>query len=142
MSTEDNKALVARRFEELDAGNLGVFDELFAPDYVLHFPGADEPLDLERTKQLYSTLYSALPDLRHTIEDQIAEGDSVVTRWTARGTHRGEMFGRTATGMEIAFTGINIYRIADGKLAESHINWDLMGVARQLGLIEASAPFG
>jgi predicted ester cyclase len=136
MSTDDNKALVAKRFQELDRGNLGVLDELFAPDYVLHFPGTEAPLDLERTKQFYSTLYTALPDLAHTIEEQVAEGDKVVTRWSARGTHRGELLGRASTGIEIVFTGINIYRIVDGKLAESHVNWDVIGIAQQLGLTD------
>jgi predicted ester cyclase len=135
LSTDDNKALVATRFEELDRGNLGVLDEMFAADYVLHLPGED-PLDLTRTKQFYSELYSAIPDLTHTIEDQIAEDDKVVTRWTARGTHRGELLGREATGSQIAFSGINIYRIADGKLAESYVNWDLIGIAQQLRLVE------
>jgi steroid delta-isomerase-like uncharacterized protein len=135
-TTDDNKALVAKRFKELDSGNLGVLDELFADDYRLHFPGAGEPLDLSRTKDFYSTLYSAFPDLTHTIEEQLAEGDKVVTRWTARGTHRGNLMGRPGTGTEIVFSGINIYRIADGKLAESHVNWDVIGVAHQLGLID------
>lgn len=133
---DDNKALVAKRFEELDNGNLRVLDELFTTDYRLHFPGAEAPLDLERTKQFYATLYSAFPDLRHTIEEQLAEGDKVVTRWTARGTHRGNLMGRGPTGAEIVFSGINIYRIADGKLAESHVNWDVIGVAHQLGLVD------
>jgi len=139
MSTDDNKALVAKRFEELDRGNLGVLDELFTSDYLLHFPGAEAPLDLGQTKQFYSALYSALPDLTHTIEEQLAEGDKVVTRWTAHGTHRGELLGRASTGNEIVFSGINIYRIAGGKLAESHVNWDVIGVAHQLGLIDRRA---
>jgi predicted ester cyclase len=138
MSTDANKALVARRFEELDRGNLGVFDEMFTPEYVLRFPGA-EPLDLEETKKFYASLYAALPDLTHTIEEQIAEGDKVVTRWTARGTHRGELLGRGGSETEIVFSGINIYRVANGKLAESHVNWDVIAVAYQLGLIDRSS---
>src|SRR5690242_10310922 len=103
MSSDDHKALVARRFQEFDNGNFRMLDELFSPDYRLNLPGSDEPLDLEQTKQLYAALYGALPDLRHTIEDQIAEGDKVVTRWTARGTHRGDLLGRPGSGDEIAF---------------------------------------
>jgi steroid delta-isomerase-like uncharacterized protein len=136
MSNEDNKAVVAKRFEELDKGNLRVLDEMFTNEYKLHFPGAEAPLDLEQTKQFYSDLYTALPDLTHSIEEQLAEGDKVVTRWTARGTHQGELLGRPASGGEIVFTGINIYRIADGKLAESHVNWDVIGIAFQLGLTD------
>ena len=140
MSTDANKALVVKRFEELDRGNLGVFDEMFAPGYVLRFPGA-EPLDLEQTKQFYASLYAALPDLRHSIEEQVAEGDRVVTRWTARGTHRGDLLGRGGSETEIVFSGINIYRIENGKLAESHVNWDVIGVAHQLGLIDRRSLF-
>ncbi len=136
MSTDANKKLVAHRFAELDRGNLAVLDELFDPGYVLHFPGAEKPLDLEQTKEFYAALYGALPDLTHTIHEQVAEGDKVVTRWTARGTHKGELMGRAATDIEIVFTGINIYRIANGKLAESHVNWDVVGVAHQVGLID------
>jgi steroid delta-isomerase-like uncharacterized protein len=139
MSNDANKALVAKRFAELDKGNLGVLDEMFAPDYVLHFPGVEKPLDLDRTKEFYATLYSALPDLTHTIVEQVAEGDKVVTRWTARGTHKGDLMGRGATGTTIVFTGINIYRIANGKLAESHVNWDVISVAHQLGLIDRNS---
>jgi hypothetical protein len=68
MANEENKALVANRFAELDKHNFRVLDELFAPDYTLHLPGAKAPLDLEQTKRLYTDLYSALPDLRHTID--------------------------------------------------------------------------
>jgi predicted ester cyclase len=136
MSIVDNKALVKKRFEELDRGNLEVLDEVFAPDYVLHFPGADAPLGLDETKRFYGALYSALPDLTHTIEEQLAEGDKVVTRWTARGTHRGDLLGRRATELEIVFSGINIYTVVDGKLAESHVNWDVIGIAFQLGLMD------
>ena len=136
MSNEENKALVANRFEELDKHNFRVLDEMFAPEYTLHLPGAKAPLDLEQTKQLYTDLYSALPDLTHAIEEQIAEGDKVVTRWTARGTHRGRLLGRAGSGTEITFGGINIYRIADGKLAESHVNWDVLGIAHRLGVAE------
>lgn len=136
MTNEENKGLVANRFAELDKHNFDVLDELFAREYTLHLPGAKAPLDLEQTKQLYRDLYSALPDLRHTIEDQIAEGDKVVTRWSARGTHQGELLGRGGSGNEIAFAGINIYRIADGKLIESHVSWDVLAIAHQLGLAE------
>jgi steroid delta-isomerase-like uncharacterized protein len=136
MSNVDYKALVARRFEELDKGNFGVLDEMFSPDYLLHLPGSPQPLDLEQTKRFYADLYGALPDLTHTIEDQIAEGDKVVTRWSAEGTHRGELLGAPASGNRVAFSGINIYRVADGKLVESHVNWDLLGIAHQLGLTQ------
>jgi predicted ester cyclase len=136
MSPEDGKALVRRRFEEFDRGNLSVFDEMFAGDYVLNF-GTSEPLSLEQTKKLYEALYSTFSDLRHTIEDQIAEGDRIVTRWTARGTYRGDLGGTETTDKRIILTGINIYRIAGEKLVESHVSWDIHALMEQLG---AAAP--
>jgi predicted ester cyclase len=136
VSTDANKTMVAKRFQELDRGNLGVLDEMFSPEYRLNFPGAARPLDLVATKQFYSKLYTALPDLKHTIHEQVAEGDKVVTRWTAQGTHKGELLGRAPTGTRVSFSGINIYRIADGKLAESHVSWDVMGIASQLGMVD------
>jgi steroid delta-isomerase-like uncharacterized protein len=133
MSPEDGKALVRRRFEELDRRNVSILDEMFTKDYVLNFPSAHRPLSLEQTKQLYEALYDAFPDLRHTIEDQIAEGDRVVTRWVARGTHRGELMGIEPTEREIEFGGINIYRLDGDKLTESHVTWDIRGLLQQLG---------
>jgi predicted ester cyclase len=134
---EANEALVRRRFAELDKRNFAILDELFDPSYVLHFAGAAAPLDLEATKRFYGLLYAAFPDLRHTIVEQVSAGDKVVTRWTARGTHRGEWMGVPAAGGRVAFTGINIYTIAGGKFTASHVNWDMLGLAHQIG---AAAP--
>jgi len=136
MSNEDNKALVRHRFEELDKGNFAVLDELFDPNYVLHFQDRSIPMNLEQTKQFYIMFYSAFPDLSHSLDEQIAEGDKVVTRWTARGTHRGEFMGIPATDKQITLTGINIYRLVDNKLAESHVNWDMQGLMQQLGYFQ------
>jgi steroid delta-isomerase-like uncharacterized protein len=128
---EEGKEIVRRRFRELDAGNTGILDELFSPEYRLFFPGR-EPMDLEQTKRFYEGLYRAFPDLRHDIDDQIAEGDRVVTRWTATGTHHGDLLGVAPTGRSINFTGINIYRIDGDKLVESHVSWDMLGLLQQL----------
>ena len=134
MSTDANKELVRRWFAETDRGNDAIVDELCAADYVDHSPPLPGmPAGNAGVRQANAALREAFPDTVHFIEDQIAEGDKVVTRWTARGTHRGDLLGRPGSGDEIAFSGINIYRIADGRLAESHVNWDLLGIAHQLG---------
>lgn len=139
MQADDNKALVRRRFELFDRGNLAVFDELFAPDYVFHVPGAEKPLSRAEMQQFYKALYYAIPDLRHTLVEQIADGDKVVTRWTATGTHRGgPFFGVPSTGRQITLRGINIYRIAGGLLAESHVSWDMLGLLQQLGSVSGN----
>jgi steroid delta-isomerase-like uncharacterized protein len=125
------KEIVRRRFRELDAGNMGILDELFSLDYVLNLPGRT-PMGLEETKAFYEALYSAFPNLRHEIHDQIAEGDKVVTRWTARGTHESELMGIRPTGKTAEFVGINIYRLDGGKLVESYVCWDMLGLVQQL----------
>ena len=78
---------------------------------------------------------SAFPDFHVTIEDQIAEGDRVATRWTMRGTHEGEFRGISPTGKQITVTGIGIFRFSDGKVVESWDNFDQLGMMRQLGVI-------
>ena len=77
----------------------------------------------------------AFPDLHFTLEDVIGEGDRVVVRWTATGTHKAEVMGVPATGKRVAVTGIEVSRFADGKLAETWVNWDALGLLRQLGAI-------
>jgi steroid delta-isomerase-like uncharacterized protein len=130
-----NQSLVRRRFSQLDKKDFSVLDELFDPSYVLHFSGMPEPMNLQTTKQLYTMLYSAFPDLHHTIDEQIGAGNKVVTRWTARGTHQGDWMGIPPTGKRVTLHGINIYTLRRGKLSESHVNWDILGLLHQLGIV-------
>ena len=81
-----NAAMVRRRFRELDKKKFAILDELFDRGYVLNFHGISEPLGLPSTKRFYQALYSAFPDLKHTIVEQVSAGNKVVTRWTATGT--------------------------------------------------------
>jgi predicted ester cyclase len=95
MSTEENKALVRRFLEGIfSQGNPDVVDELADPNFVVHDPSSEaEVVDAEGVKESIAWSHSAFPDLRVTIEDQVAEGDKVATRWRVRGTHQGEMMG-------------------------------------------------
>ena len=136
--SEANKAIVRRLVEEMDKGNLDIFDELLSSDYVYHFPGSPEPLDGQAHKESARTFYEAFPDLHHSIEDQISEGDRVVTRMTNRGTHRGEFMGVQPTGRETVFEVIDIVRIASGKIVEEWIQADLLGLLQQLGAFPSS----
>ncbi|MFC4517339.1 ester cyclase [Streptomyces ehimensis] len=124
LSDDEAKAIVRRRFHELDAGNIGILDELFTRDYKLNFP-EQTPLDLEEARQLYKQMYSAFSGLRHKILDQVAEGDKVVTRWVATGRHVGEFIGVEPNNQMASFSGINIYTFEGDKLAESDVVWDL-----------------
>jgi predicted ester cyclase len=82
--------------------------------------------------------HNAFPDLRVTIEDQVAEGDEVATRWTVRGIHRGEMMGTAATGNRVTFTGTQTDYISGGKIVESWSNWDTLGMLHQIGAVPAT----
>ena len=131
--SEANKAIVRRLVEEMDNGNLDIFDELLSSDYVYHFPGNPEPLDGQAHKESAHAFYEAFPDLCHTIEDQVAEGDRVVTRMTNRGTHRGEIMGVQPTGITMEFGVIDICRISNGRIVEEWIQGDLLGLLQQIG---------
>jgi steroid delta-isomerase-like uncharacterized protein len=139
MSTEENKALVRREIGELfnRTGDLDVAEEVYAPDFVGHDSTLPEDLHgVEAAKQFAASFRSAFPDLTCTIEDQIAEGDKVVSRWSASGTHEGETeeLG-PPTGNRMEITGISIERISEGKVVESWDNYDAMGMKQQLGHI-------
>ncbi len=138
MSAEENKAIVRRAIEEgWNQGNLAVFDETNAPEYVDHAAIPGQGPGAEGYKQAVQMTRAAFPDLHLTIDDMIAEGDRVVTRWTARGTHQGEYFGIPATGKPVEITGINIGRIVNGKVVENWQNSDQLGLMQQLSVIPA-----
>jgi len=137
MSTEENKAVSRRVAEEIfNGGNLDLADELYAPDYVLHDPALPEDLHgPEGLKQYVGITMGGFPDARVTIEDQIAEGDKVVDRWTAIGTHMGDFMGIPPTGMRFEVSGITISRFAGSKIAEDWYQGDDLGMMQQLGVI-------
>jgi steroid delta-isomerase-like uncharacterized protein len=132
MSTEDNKALV-RRFYEEGVHNPALFDELLAPTYVLHFPGGPPISGIEQAKQLMAVYTSAFPDLQLTTEDMVAEGDKVAIRNTWHGTHQGAFQGLPPTGKHVTFTGSDFFRFEGGKIAEQWADLDALGLMQQLG---------
>ena len=138
MPTEENKAMVRREIEEIfnHTGNLDAAEEIYASNYVGHEPTFGDTHGPEGAKQFAAAYRQAFPDLQTTIEDQVAEGDKVVTRFRARGTHQGETedFG-PATGNRIEVTGITIEQFADGKIVEDWTNFDALGFMQQLGLV-------
>lgn len=139
MSTEDNKALVRRWFEELfNEAKLDVADEIVTPDHVSHDTSTPEHLPgPEGERQLVNLVRGAFPDGRISIEDLVAEGDRVAVRWTFRGTHRGVFMGIAPTGKEVEMGAMDLVRIAGGKIAETWSNVDMMAMMRQLGVIPA-----
>ncbi len=114
---------------------MDVIDEIFDTDFVLNNPAVPDIHGPDGYKQLVSDVRSAFPDLRLTVEDQIAEGDMVVTRWTLTGTHKGDFMGIPSTGVQVTVTGIDIDRIAFGKIVEEWTSDDVLGLMQQLGVI-------
>ena len=136
MSTEENKAIMRRVWEEIfNKGDLSVADEIIAPNYVYHGPIGMEFKGPEGFKQLITMFRTAFPDMRVTVEDMVAEGDKVVSRITGRGTHKGEFMGIAATGKQVTYTGILIVRFAGGKEVEVWGCSDLLGMMQQLGVV-------
>jgi predicted ester cyclase len=125
MSAEENKTLVRREQEELwnHTGDLDSAEELYAAGQA------------EAAKQEAADFRQGFPDVTSTIEDLIAEGDKVVARWRSRATHQGEYMGIAPTGKEVEFTGISVYRIEEGKIAESWTVEDQFGLMQQIGAI-------
>jgi steroid delta-isomerase-like uncharacterized protein len=136
-SSEKNKAISRRADEELfDRGNLDVADELFAPNFVFHDPASGEDWHGPESVKRYATMMrAAFPDLHYAVEDQIAEGDKVVTRYTASGTHQGELMGVAPTGSRVEIRGISITRIKGGKIEEIWESYDALGMMQQLGVV-------
>jgi len=138
MLSETNKTVSRRFFEEVfGKGKLNVLDEIIATDHVNSGPGAlpQLPTGPDGAKQLVTVYRNAFPDIRFTIDEQIAEGDKVVTRWSADGTHKGELVGIPATGKTSTVTGITVDRFVNGKIAESWAIFDQFGMMQQLGVI-------
>ena len=134
--SEENKALVRRTYEEVwNDKNLDVIDEIAAADAVAHNIPPGFPEGAEGSKAFIGMYLSAFPDTKMTVEDMIAAGDTVVTRWRATGTHNGELMGIPPTGKQVTVTGIGIDRISGGKIVESWGEFDALGMMQQLGVV-------
>jgi predicted ester cyclase len=138
VTPEQNKALVARVFEELiNKRNFAQVPEFFVPDFKRHDIGRLFPdrFGSESTKDHVSMLIAGIPDLRMELIDVFAEGDRVCVRYVAYGTHTGELLGKHGTGKSVRWEGINIYRMADGKIAETWQLADALRLLQQIGVL-------
>ena len=136
--SEQNKAIARRAIEEVFSakGNLDVADEIFAPNYVHHDPASPEDIrGPEGAKEFAGMYRTAFPDVQLSTQEQIAEGDMVVTRWVANGTHQGEIMGIAPSGNRVTVAGTSIDRIVDGKIEETWDNYDALGMMQQIGAI-------
>ena len=123
--------------EAFGQGKPQLVDDLLDPDFVRYDPyiEAGEVRGVETVKENIVWFRNVFPDLTCTIDDQLAEGEKVVSRWTVRGTHQGEFFGVPATGERIEMRGIQIDRFEEGKLVEERAEFDLLGALQQLGAV-------
>jgi steroid delta-isomerase-like uncharacterized protein len=136
MSVEENIAMVRRSYEQgLNRGDLNTVTEDFAPDYLHHFPLSPEPLTLSAFEEMFNSFLSAFPGMTVTIADIFGVGDRVAARHIFRGTHQGELMGIPPTGKEVTFTGNDIYRFANGKIAEEWSMFDALGLMQQIGAV-------
>ena len=142
MSTEANKSILHRYFEEAwNRGQLDVLDDIVAAHYVNHDPAVPGlPPGPDGLKAIMTGFRVAFPDLHFSIEDQIAEGDKVVTRWSMRGTHAGEFMGMPPSGKQIITVGMQIERVVDGQIVEHWRRSDDLGLMQQLGALAAPTP--
>ena len=134
MSAEENKAIARRTWEIVNQRNPDLIEEFYPRDFVWHEPDQDIQ-GYEQAKQFTSTFFAAFPDLNISVEDMIAEGNKVVSRYTIRGTHQGETeeFG-PPTERQVALKGITIHRFEDGKIVEEWEAYDNLNLLQQLGL--------
>src|SRR5579859_1741740 len=136
--SEANKRLARRVIEELfTKHNVALIDELF-PDCVYRSPSVRE-LRGAGYRQFLTQVLAAFPDGRWTVEDQVAEGEKVVTRWSFTGIHQGNLMGIAPTGKRVTTTGVMIDRIVGGKVAEEWEEYDALGMMQQLGVIQSMA---
>ena len=133
MSVEANKAQTRQIIDQgWNKGNMDALDDLISPDFVNRTASkSNETRD--GFKQRVQMIRTAFPDWEMTADEMLGEGDKVVTRWRARGTHRGSFRGIAATGKKIEVTGIAIDRVLDGKRVEGWVEWDMLGLLQQLG---------
>jgi predicted ester cyclase len=138
--SQENEAVVRRAFDEIAQGELAVADEIIAAEFVRHDLGGNFPdvTGPEGVKRLIVALRAAFPDIQTTLEDVISDGDRVVVRFTVRATHKGHFQGIAPTGRQVEWAGVNIYRVADGKIRETWQLADSLGLMRQLGAVPAA----
>jgi steroid delta-isomerase-like uncharacterized protein len=140
MSLEEMTETVRRLFTEIDGHNAGYLRAVASDDFVCRFPGAPGPLDQAGLIQIFDEFVAALPDVRHNIDDILAEGDRVVVRLTITGTHRGPLMGIPASNAAIRISAINQFRFADKRIAQQWVEADMLSMLHQVGAIPAATP--
>jgi len=132
---EQNKALLNRTWEAWNKGDFEAWKQMHADEYAYYSPSNSiKPLSREETIEMGKVFFYGFPDASTSIEECIAAGDKVITRWILRGTHKGEYAGIPATGNKVENSGIMITRIENGKIVEDKEDYDTLGIMQQLGM--------
>jgi steroid delta-isomerase-like uncharacterized protein len=139
MSAEQNKAIVRQWIEQgWNKGNVNLIDDLYTPNVVQHDAATPVPVtSAEALKQYVGGFLHAMPDLHFTIDDLLAEGDKVLWRFTAKGTQTGDLMTIPPSGRTATVTGMVLFRLANGKIAEVWVNFDALTMLQQMGVIPA-----
>jgi steroid delta-isomerase-like uncharacterized protein len=141
VSTDETRAIAQRFAQVWFGGSPSIVDELADPNLTVYYPVIGQPIrGAQAFKQVLEMVHAALPDADGSVDEVIAEGDRAVIRWTLRGTHRGDLLGIPPTGRRVEWTGISIYRLANGKVVEEQGEEDALGLMRQLGVIPEERP--
>jgi steroid delta-isomerase-like uncharacterized protein len=136
MSTEENKAIVRRMTEEFyNQGNVESAECFFAATYVHHDPASPHVRDRDGLKQVLRAFLAGCPDLHITSDQLLAEGDTVTKRWTYHATHTGDLAGLPPSGKRITMSGLELFRLSDGKIVECWLGYDNLSLMQQLGVI-------
>jgi steroid delta-isomerase-like uncharacterized protein len=137
----DNAKVLERINEEaFNRGDVDALDELVADDFVEHDPMPGMSPDREGLKAMIRGLHAAFPDFHTEVEDRIVAGDKVVERWCSTGTQEGEFMGIPPTNRHVEVHGMDISRLADGRLVEHWTQLDMMSMVQQLGIMQAEMP--
>ncbi|MFH5800115.1 ester cyclase [Haladaptatus sp. CMAA 1911] len=141
MTAEENERLVRRDPDEIwSDGRVELIDELYHEDFVLHDPSSPESdAGRDEYREYVETYRRAFPDAEYTVDDIVSDGDTVMLRYTAEGTQDGELLGIKPTGKHVTVSGMEEYRVEDGKITEMWTNYDSFGLFRQLGVVPSLA---
>jgi steroid delta-isomerase-like uncharacterized protein len=137
--SDENKTIVRQLYEEVwNKRRLELVDEIISPSHALHDPNlTDSAIGPEAYKRQVTRFVTAFPDLCFNVEDMFGERDKLAVAWTISGTHKGEFMGIPATDKKVSVDGITLNHIVNGKIMDSYISWDSLGLMRQLGVVPA-----
>lgn len=137
MTPEQNEAVVRQNFELFwNDGDGDLIDQLYDPEHILHDPSYHlELLGWDGVRKCMEIYRAAFPNTRFSVDELVAQEDRVAVRWTVRGTHLGDLFAVSATGRQVVVSGMSFFRLRNGRLAETWISWDTLGLLHQIGLL-------